>query len=304
LDQTFDHFDVELEVLQQLSLQPSYLREHVIFENKHPSTRKDRFTNVLPYAHSRVMISKLKDDPHSEYTDYINASHINLLSRVVGSKARYIAAQAPIPNAIDDWWRMIWEQKSSVVLMLTKEKEKDKIKAHRYWPEGKPQQFDRIIVTPKKPPSRDGDLIIRMFELTSVDSKDTLVVEQIQYIGWPDQGVPEEYSSFLKLFQYYRKQREVYLDDKRKLEDRPPILLHCSAGIGRTGTFCALDCILDSVEYQKKQGIKDPTINVFSVVKALRDERAGMVQTKAQYKFIFDFLAWLLERHLLGMQTS
>jgi len=96
----------------------------------------------------------------------------------------------------------------------------------------------------------------------------------------------------------------VYLDDKRRLEDRAPILLHCSAGIGRTGTFCALDCILDSVEHQKKQGIKDPTINVFSVVKALRDERAGMVQTKAQYKFIFDFLAWLLERHLLGMQTS
>jgi len=249
----------------------------------------DRYYNVLTYNSTRVKISVSENE---KMLDYINASHI---SKCPNGSVSYIAAQAPPAAAFDSFWRMILEQRTAVVLMLTKLKESEREKASKYWPEyhqgGK--LYGTVFVRPLADPVKEHDATIRTFELfTSGSTKEDvpancLKITHISYDGWPDFGVPKEFSSFSFLFSLYRNIRQNYTDT--------PVLLHCSAGIGRTGTFIVIDQIVDQVEASGK----DPNfpINVFNMLWALRQQRHGMVQTSDQFSFIYQFLNHWFRQH-------
>jgi len=175
-----------------------------------------------------------------------------------------------------------------------------KKKASQYWPDSRPQSYGKVKVTPlgEEKEGKDGDTIIRRFRISHDESKTDRELVHMQYVGWPDHGVPKDFSSFLRLVQVYRQFRS-----SSQYQRDGPIVLHCSAGIGRTGTLCAVDILLDYLNRQRLQqeGTNDPTINVFHLVRNLREQRAGMVQSKAQYQFVYDFIAYCIQNHQLGL---
>jgi protein tyrosine phosphatase len=211
--------------------------------------------------------------------------------------------------------------------MLTREKEKDRndnlaIKAHKYWPEVNESMFyDNLIVSHTKQ-TQDKQLIIREFTVKSAASSNNSSnnsnrakqLIMLHYIAWPDFGAPTEFDSFTKLFTKYRNYKSQCNQSNncsdQKSNDKltgnsstayPPILVHCSAGIGRTGTFIAIDLILDYILHCQQNNV-DCSISVFSVVHSLRLCRSGMVQTKQQYEFITHFLAHAINNKLFGLK--
>jgi len=187
----------------------------------------------------------------------------------------YICCQAPLPNTFEDFWRMIWEQKCPVIVMLTRFVEKKIVKADMYWPETS-QQYGRIFVQKRSECNRVPSIFTRHFIITN--SKEPNIerkVVQLHYTDWPDQGVPETTEAMTELI----NELDLY---KRGLQD--PITVHCSAGIGRTGTFLAIHMALQMVLASSE---KLEEINVMDLVFNLRRQRAGMVQSKDQYKFVY-----------------
>jgi len=208
----------------------------------------------------------------------------------------YIATQAPTEASVHDFWRMIWEQNANLIIMLTKETERDATKANRYWPESKEAEKYGNLHIKLKSTTYEADTVIRIFILHPVETNiESREVTHLQYRGWPDHGVPHEYSSFIKLFEVYRK--------IRGQSSGRPVVTHCSAGIGRTGTFCAIDQILDNLNRQRliEERITNPTISVFAVIQSLREQRPGMVQTKQQYAFCSLFLDHCIQNNLFGI---
>ncbi|KAM5191977.1 receptor-type tyrosine-protein phosphatase T-like [Mantella aurantiaca] len=231
---------------------------------------KNRYKKVLPYDDSRVVLRS----SHSR-SDYINASYID------GYKAPkfYIATQGPIPETVSDFWSMVWQENSSVIVMLTGLEEQNKVKCERYWPE-QSQTYGDITVSVQQI-VHTGAFTIRSFSLKKVQSVGQMMVEQIHYLRWPDHGVPKNTSDMVQL---------VELTNNCNSPRSGPIIVHCSAGIGRTGTFLALDILLKMASAVKK-------VNVYNCVLELRKKRVKMVQEKEQYVFLYDVL---LETLLCG----
>ncbi|XP_073474238.1 receptor-type tyrosine-protein phosphatase kappa-like isoform X3 [Aquarana catesbeiana] len=231
---------------------------------------KNRYKKVLPYDDSRVVLRS----SHSR-SDYINASYID------GYKAPkfYIATQGPIPETVSDFWSMVWQENSSVIVMLTGLEEQNKVKCEQYWPE-QSQTYGDIIVTVQKI-VQTGAFTIRSFSLRKVQSIAHVMVDQIHYLRWPDHGVPKNTSDMVQL---------VELMNKCNPPGSGPVIVHCSAGIGRTGTFLALDILLKRAREMKK-------VNVYNCVLELRKRRVKMVQEKEQYIFLYNVL---LETLLCG----
>ena len=230
-----------------------------------PSNKsKNRYANVVAYDHSRVELSILNDDPS---TDYINANYIDGYEK---AKA-YIATQGPLPETFADFWRMIWEQNSATIVMLTRLEERSRVKCDQYWPSRGTSTYGNISVT------LDDTLelahyTIRTFRLQYRGINEKREVRHLQYTAWPDHGVPEKPTPFL-----------MFLKRVKTLNPRKagPIVTHCSAGIGRTGAFIAIDCMLERLRYEN-------TVDIFGCVTALRSQRSYMVQTDDQYIFIHD----------------
>ncbi|XP_018424207.1 PREDICTED: receptor-type tyrosine-protein phosphatase alpha-like [Nanorana parkeri] len=231
---------------------------------------KNRYKKVLPYDDSRVVLRS----NHSR-SDYINASYID------GYKAPkfYIATQGPIPETLSDFWSMVWQENCSVIVMLTGLEEQNKVKCEQYWPE-QSQTYGDITVSVQKI-VQTGAFTIRSFSLKKVQSTVQMMVEQIHYLRWPDHGVPKKASDMVQL---------VEIMNKCNPPGSGPIIVHCSAGIGRTGTFLALDILLKRAHAVKK-------VNVYNCVLELRKKRVKMVQEKEQYIFLYDVL---LETLLCG----
>eukprot|EP00731_Ephydatia_muelleri_P029842 Em0021g365a len=216
---------------------------------------KNRYTNILAYDHSRVKLSTIDDDPCS---DYINACYIP------GHKLRraYIATQGPLPSTFDDFWRMVWEQNVHTVVMLTELVEKGRTKCHRYWPEpGEPHMYGDINVEPVSEKAKE-DWTIR--ELNVSQEKASRTLHHLQYTSWPDHGVPDTAITalnFVRAVRSYVKQ------------DQGPVVVHCSAGVGRTGTFIALDILLQHIrEYD--------WVDIFGLACEMRQHRNHMIQTE------------------------
>ncbi|KFQ83372.1 Receptor-type tyrosine-protein phosphatase kappa, partial [Phoenicopterus ruber ruber] len=225
---------------------------------------KNRYKSIIPYDHCRVVLQT--SDTGS---GYINASYVDSYR----SPCFFIAAQGPLPGTVVDFWQMIWQEKVSVIVMLTGLVEQNKIKCEQYWPEQE-QVYGDFTVTLNNIRTTTG-LVTRIFCLQKAGCALPRAVEQFHYLLWPDHGVPRNPAQLLCL---------VEVVNKRSLEaPAGPVLVHCSAGIGRTGTFIALDFLL-------KMGKAEGKVDVFHCVQRLREQRVSMVQTKEQYTFLYEVL--------------
>ncbi|XP_078584040.1 phosphatidylinositol phosphatase PTPRQ-like isoform X2 [Branchiostoma floridae x Branchiostoma japonicum] len=184
---------------------------------------KNRYTNILPYDHSRVELHPLEEDENS---DYINANYIPGYR----FEREFIATQGPVPFTVPDFWRMVWEQNSRVIVMLTQCWERGKAKCERYWPEDEEPVFYGDIVVKMLSENKEDDWTCREFELAN--NSHSRCVRQYQFTSWPDHGVPEDTKASLEFVRMVRRNIG---------EGAGPAVIHCSAGVGRTGTFITLD---------------------------------------------------------------
>jgi netrin-G3 ligand len=229
---------------------------------------KNRLHNTIPYDHNRVKLTK---KPGEIGSDYINASYID------GYKAKnvFIATQGPMKNTLDDFWKMIYEQQVSIIVMMTKLEEKGQNFCTQYWPElvGTSSTFGSATVELKKMTTFEY-YICRELNLTykTRDNTDSRVVYQFHYTEWPRTGVPEQAEGLIDLIdQVNRKQHSA---------GNKPIVVHCNAGVGRTGTFIAMSIAIERIKTEQ-------LVNIFNIVKHLRTQRPNMVQTLEQYMFVY-----------------
>ncbi|XP_053114048.1 receptor-type tyrosine-protein phosphatase beta isoform X2 [Hemicordylus capensis] len=227
---------------------------------------KNRYNNILPYDTTRVKLSNVDDDPCS---DYINASYIpgNNFHR------EYIATQGPLPGTKDDFWKMAWEQNVHNVVMVTQCVEKGRVKCDHYWPFDQDSLYYGDFIVQMLSESVLPEWTIREFKVCSEEQLDSQrLIRQFHYTVWPDHGVPETTQS---LIQFVRTVRD-YIN---RTPHAGPTIVHCSAGVGRTGTFIALDRILQQLD------LKD-SVDIYGAVHDLRLHRVHMVQTECQYVYL------------------
>jgi len=237
------------------------------------NVRKNRYGNVLPIDDTRVVLS------HTGVvgSDYINANYIDGWRR----ERAFIATQAPVPGSIQDFWRMIWEENSSIIVMATREVEMGKVKCHKYWPdEGGVVQCGAVEVSFVSYQDVNTDFGVRKLLLTDMQRTQSREVTQYCLKTWPDQGVPSDPAIVIRLILEVRRENEIA---RARGDGSGPVVVHCSAGIGRTGTYFAVDIGMQRMD-------ELGTIDVPSVVSFLRAQRAGTVQTLVQYRFIYEAL--------------
>ncbi|KAK6492368.1 receptor-type tyrosine-protein phosphatase alpha-like isoform X1 [Huso huso] len=246
---------------------------------KQPSNKeKNRYCNAIPYDASRVLLKCFNEDPDS---DYINASFINGYEKT----NCYIATQGPLPSTVTDFWRMVWENNSFVIVMLTSLVEKTKLvsfwqkKCEQYWPEDC-QTYGDVFVS-LQAEERSTEITTRTFDLRKVSGSQHRTVKQFHYSAWPDHGTPRKPLSLLCLI----RQANSWLS-------AGPMIVHCSAGIGRTGAFIAIDQLLHAAEAVGR-------VDVFQCIYNMRKQRKNMVQTEEQYLFVYDVLLDVLLEALL-----
>ncbi|MBZ3871860.1 Receptor-type tyrosine-protein phosphatase C [Sciurus carolinensis] len=230
---------------------------------------KNRYVDILPYDYNRVELSEINGDAGS---NYINASYIDGFKE----PRKYIAAQGPRDETLDDFWRMIWEQKATVIVMVTRCEEGNRNKCAEYWPsmEEGMRAFGDVIVKIYEH-KRCPDYIIQKLSITNKREKTTgREVTHIQFTSWPDHGVPEDPHLLLKLRRRVNAFSNFFSG---------PIVVHCSAGVGRTGTYIGIDAMLEGLEAEGK-------VDVYSYVVKLRRQRCLMVQVEAQYILIHQAL--------------
>ncbi|XP_062517395.1 uncharacterized protein LOC134192662 [Corticium candelabrum] len=227
---------------------------------------KNRYNNVLPSPHTRVPLFLRFGQPNS---DYINANYVRGFDN---SQKTYIATQGPIESTIDDFWRMIWEQNSRVILMVTGLQERDVPKCAKYWPDDKQKTlfYGELEVTFVSSEVK-GNFTKTIFSLSHMEKEEDHQVSHYWFTSWPDFGVPEDPSD---LTSYIETANESITSSVG------PVIVHCSAGIGRTGVLIAAHIGMQDLEASKH-------CDVLQTVWLMRQDRGGSVQTKDQYIFIY-----------------
>ncbi|XP_016104611.1 receptor-type tyrosine-protein phosphatase delta-like isoform X3 [Sinocyclocheilus grahami] len=237
--------------------------EHSNLEVNKP---KNRYANVIAYDHSRVLLSAIDGIPGS---DYINANYIDGYRK----QNAYIATQGALPETFGDFWRMIWEQRSSNIVMMTKLEERSRVKCDQYWPNRATETYGLIQVTLLDTVEL-ATYCVRTFALYKSGSSEKREVRQFQFTAWPDHGVPEHPTPFLAFLRRVKSCNP---------PDAGPMVVHCSAGVGRTGCFIVIDAMLERIKHEK-------TVDIYGHVTLMRAQRNYMVQTEDQYVFIHDAL--------------
>uniref|UniRef100_A0A182Q480 protein-tyrosine-phosphatase n=1 Tax=Anopheles farauti TaxID=69004 RepID=A0A182Q480_9DIPT len=284
---------------------------------------KNRYRDISPYDCTRVVLQ------HAESGDYINANYVNMEIPPARKTNRYIATQGPLPSTVNDFWRMVQQESSHLVVMLTTVKESGSTKCHQYWPSA---DDDPLVPSPgfsisclTEKPDETGSFVFRDLVMTDERTKETRSIQHMQYLAWPDHDVPADPNLFLQFTEKVRSARETTLpleieaslknvklrsvDENGGLDNserrivhtdsddspndmpsstsvhqyisasNPPIIVHCSAGIGRTGVLILMDTALALME------VREP-IYPLDIVQAMRDQRPCMVQNVSQYRFV------------------
>uniref|UniRef100_A0A8C6PLD9 Receptor-type tyrosine-protein phosphatase F n=1 Tax=Nothobranchius furzeri TaxID=105023 RepID=A0A8C6PLD9_NOTFU len=226
---------------------------------------KNRLINILPFEFTRVCLKPIRG---VEGSDYINASFINGYRH----QGAYIATQGPLAETSEDFWRMLWEHNSTIVVMLTKLREMGREKCHQYWPAECSARYQYFVVDPMAEYNMP-QYILREFKVTDARDGQSRTIRQFQFTDWPEQGVPKTGEAFIDFIGQVHKTKEQFGQDG-------PITVHCSAGVGRTGVFITLSIVLERMRHE---GVVD----VFQTVKILRTQRPAMVQTEDQYQLCY-----------------
>ena len=240
---------------------------------------KNRYDNILALDETRVKLSGLKQN-------YINANHI-LVNMDLYTPMEYISTQAPLPTTYRDFWKMVWDQKSSVIMMVTGFKENGQVKAHRYWgvknskvltyhkSETQSEKEITLTVTLTKKITLDSG-ILRTFDLTN--GQDRRQIFHIQYNNWGDHKEPTSIDDINNLLGYM----DLFAVAGSTVGLNGPPIVHCSAGVGRSGTFIACSIV-------KRLALQRRKAKIPNIVAQMRSCRDGMVQTDDQYAFIYHF---------------
>ncbi|GFO09045.1 receptor-type tyrosine-protein phosphatase beta [Plakobranchus ocellatus] len=255
--------------------------KHASDEAKREENRvKNRYVNILPYDFSRVKLSILSDE--HETMDFINANYIPGFNSV----REYIATQGPMYCTIPDFWRMMWEQNSKIIVMLSDLQEAGKRKVDLYWPENlnEPINYGNIVVEMTNF-SQLNKYTIRNFKISWGENEPRRVTHFF-LAGWMDFSANLKYSDVLEFAKLVRQEATP--------ANSGPIVVHCSAGVGRTGTFIALDYFMQHLD---RYGL-DFEIDIFSYVMRMRYHRPSMVQAETQYVFIYDALYEVIKQKL------
>uniref|UniRef100_A0A8C6P8D1 Tyrosine-protein phosphatase n=1 Tax=Nothobranchius furzeri TaxID=105023 RepID=A0A8C6P8D1_NOTFU len=238
---------------------------------------KNRYRDISPYDATRVTLKSTDD--------YINANYINMEIPASSLINRYIACQGPLPNTCPDFWRMTWEQSSSMVVMLTTQVERGRVKCHQYWPNpDNSATYGDFTVTCH---NEEGNSAYLVREMTLIYSQQRELT-QLQYLAWPDHGVPDDSTDFLDFVALVRS--------KRAGQDQP-MVVHCSAGIGRTGVLITMETALCLMECGQP-------VYPLDIVRTMRDQRAMMIQTPSQYRFVCEAILRVYEEGLFKPENK
>ncbi|XP_019907322.2 tyrosine-protein phosphatase non-receptor type 18 isoform X2 [Esox lucius] len=241
------------------------------------NVKKNRYKDILPYDQTRVPLTLLTRENDS---DYINASFIKGATKT----RKYIATQGPLSNTLVDFWRMIWQYDVKVIIMACREFENGKKKCECYWTTFKETApFGPFIVSNNEESSPNEEVVARTLTVQYHD--ETRTISQYQYTAWPDHDIPYKADGVLGMMDMARKTQG---------NNTSPILIHCSAGCGRTGVICVLDYVHELLVTKQ---IKEH-FSIQDIVIELRRQRPSAVQTKEQYQFLFSAVAYMFEKAL------
>ncbi|XP_069769297.1 tyrosine-protein phosphatase non-receptor type 6-like, partial [Narcine bancroftii] len=249
-------------------------------EGQRPENKsKNRYKNILPFDKTRVILKTTPDSP--PFSDYINANYIQSDTMVCkGGKLvpkTCIATQGCLNATVNDFWTMIWQERSLIVVMTTREVEKGRNKCVSYWPALEEEKEFGLFSLRNLSEREAVDYKVRDLLVWPTDKNASpRHIYHYQYMSWPDHGVPSDPGGVLSFLEQVNQKQE-------SLPDAGPIIVHCSAGIGRTGTIIVIDMLIDKIS---RQGL-DCDIDIQKTIQSVRSQRSGMVQTEAQYKFIY-----------------
>uniref|UniRef100_A0A8C3XKJ6 Tyrosine-protein phosphatase n=1 Tax=Chelydra serpentina TaxID=8475 RepID=A0A8C3XKJ6_CHESE len=222
---------------------------------------KNRYKDVLPYDATRIILQGNED--------YINANYVNMEIPSAGIVNRYIATQGPLPHTCAHFWQVVWDHRLSLIIMLTTLTERGRTKCHQYWPD--PPDIMEYGNFRVKCQSEDCTVayVFREMLITNIETEEKHTITHLQYVAWPDHGVPDDSRDFLEFVTCMRPKRV----------ENEPVLVHCSAGIGRTGVLVTMETAMCLIE-------RNQPVYPLDIVRKMRDQRAMMVQTSSQYKFV------------------
>jgi len=236
-----------------------------------------RYSDIKTYKHNNLEINTKKK--------YINASPIK-----INNKFLFISTQGPLPNTIEDFWTMVDQYNSNLVIMLCNLKEQGREKCANYWDVN---TIGNYTITPKEKEDENIDknkIVIREIIIKNNLTNNEKTITQIHYKGWPDHGAPDIKDAYKDFLYMIKKVDEI--------KNENPAVVHCSAGVGRTGTFISIYCLFKEIMSQiKNEKLENINFSVFNMVRKLKEMRLLMVQSNEQYKFIYDFIDYLLQEN-------
>ncbi|OCT77588.1 tyrosine-protein phosphatase non-receptor type 14 [Xenopus laevis] len=243
---------------------------------------RNRVCEDVPYEENRVELVPTKENP----TGYINASHIKVT--VSGKDWHYIATQGPLPQNFHDFWQMVWEQGVNVIAMVNADEEEGRGKSHRYWPmlgtKHNSGTYGKFKVTTNFR-TDSGCYATTGLKVKHLLSGQERTVWHLQFTDWPDHGCPDEMQGFLS---YLEEIRSVRRHANPSSLCNPPIVVHCSSGVGRTGVVVLTELMIRCLE-------NNENIEIPEMLRHLREQRMFMIQTMAQYKFVYQLLIHFLK---------
>ena len=281
-------YGCELKLIKWITEDETHKSNFIKVGNK--GAKINRHNDILPYAFNAVPLDLNITEKNLD--NYINASYIDGPNKK--ESKLFIATQGPLKETIPSFWKMIYNHKIKLVIMLSNGLEEVDGRSAIYWPKekGSPLNFEENNLSVELISEEEiitNSLILKKFKINN-----ELEVKQMHIICWPDHGMPQDQNLANEMVDTMIS----YIKNERNGEKKSPIVVHCSAGVGRTGTVIAIYVIVICLEYLKK--LKKPLVmNVFNVVRKLREQRYSLVTDTDQYKFIYDYsLNWIKKNYI------